>query len=893
MPTNIHNNIDDPYPRIALPDEQSITPQGIAQRLIETCVSVLEALRSQLGGQLELPATFGGHLVNSDSRADYVYLLSWLLSHGTREIAGTTIRETIFSELERINPAESDGFTSYRLAETVLRLGGIGALSGSQREHILAAIEPKEYLKIVERNVPPKNFAVVVARCYYMRDQLLGGVPSDDYTRVLREFVRPIFEQPRYWMNDGDGNQFRYDIYTPDSYLFAEPFAHDIKGWKAGFTQIMTDLDRIAIPGGAVVWGRSIGALSLALTIELAAAAVKLGLETAPVWLNRADQALTQLRKWFQGGSITAQRTKRPMYYRGIARRLQMTFDILGKLLYAERTLAAASPHTGMGVDPWYDVNELLPLSDSNACAIWVVRKPSLQFIVPFMGDQTVEYMASPRAPGLFEQPTTSYPTFMPFYARMEKGNEVRYIPAGTPQEAVYTGDGVKIKYHMWSATSTLAKQDDRRIRGERRALFTTSGRKLQVSETLTINATPPDDGARVVLLVPEKADRPLEVEITASIPYSQTRVDVSGVPEWWGFYGEVESVHEISFPARLSPLHFKWTVKPRLRIASTAHGQQYDTLLYSGLENAIVKVDLGRPGHDLASRLNNVDILHIGWPEWWAGTNPETTAHIIDILSRKKVKIVWTAHNLLPHFRKDSVAAQCYSMWAKAADLVFHHSKCGMAIIRKEYDFEKAVHIVLPHGHWGPLYEKLGNVDRRKTELAEGWPPCQMRLGIIGSPREEKQLQLAINAFARCSRQDLQLVVRTDGLAKVPDDSRIIPNSGHVESEQYLKRVLACDALIFPFTPQGMLTTGTAFDAIGAGIPPITSNWSFFDETFSGADIRYGTTQDDLTSCLETLDPDTLAASAKRLSRQKRLCDWTDIGQVALKRMTELVDKM
>ena len=47
------------------------------------------------------------------------------------------------------------------------------------------------------------------------------------------------------------------------------------------------------------------------------------------------------------------------------------------------------------------------------------------------------------------------------------------------------------------------------------------------------------------------------------------------------------------------------------------------------------------------------------------------------------------------------------------------------------------------------------------------------------------------------------------------------------------------------------MLTTGTAFDVLGAGIAAVTSDWGFLDETFAGADIRYGANADDLQQCL------------------------------------------
>ncbi|MBW2431186.1 MAG: MFS transporter, partial [Deltaproteobacteria bacterium] len=49
-------------------------------------------------------------------------------------------------------------------------------------------------------------------------------------------------------------------------YLFAQPLADEIgPAWSEGLTAVLADLDDIAQPGGAVVWGRSVGALALVM----------------------------------------------------------------------------------------------------------------------------------------------------------------------------------------------------------------------------------------------------------------------------------------------------------------------------------------------------------------------------------------------------------------------------------------------------------------------------------------------------------------------------------------------------------------------------------------------------------------------------------------------------
>ena len=79
------------------------------------------------------------------------------------------------------------------------------------------------------------------------------------------------------------------------------------------------------------------------------------------------------------------------------------------------------------------------------------------------------------------------------------------------------------------------------------------------------------------------------------------------------------------------------------------------------------------------------------------------------------------------------------------------------------------------------------------------------------------------------------------------------------------------------------MLTTGTAFDCLGAGVPAITSDWDFFDETFADADIRYGSTVEDLTHCLDELTPEALDRSRQALIERRPAFDWGPIAQQTL----------
>ena len=137
-------------------------------------------------------------------------------------------------------------------------------------------------------------------------------------------------------------------MYTVDAYLFAEPLA-DVLGRRCGApasAPASTWSSPSASPdGSALAWGRSIGALAVCHTAELA------GARPAPrprgrrdgvrwPWRRRGRRRRTGLV--LRTGSSRRTSTGRRSATAGPFRRLQMTLDCLGKLAAAAADLRAA-----------------------------------------------------------------------------------------------------------------------------------------------------------------------------------------------------------------------------------------------------------------------------------------------------------------------------------------------------------------------------------------------------------------------------------------------------------------------------------------------------------------------------------------------------------------------
>jgi hypothetical protein len=452
-------------------------------------------------------------------------------------------------------------------------------------------------------------------------------------------------------------------------------------------------------------------------------------------------------------------------------------------------------------------------------------------------------------------------------------------------------GDGtLLVEYRGWKNVGADPAQEAT-VGGGRVARYRVEGRSLVVEEELTLDAEPRRIDA-LSLQVPEVARRPLRVDFEADAPHRVDRVDVDGLAEYRSFWSELPTVHQLDVePARCTRI--RWRVTPHLRVSSTADEQQYNRALYAPLEDRVVTRQAHPDVVHSPRELAKIDVLHMHWPEWWQGLDLERNRQALDRLRDAGTRIVWTQHNLVPHRVRGEDAEALYRIWAERADAIIHHTRWGREQVLARYSYrEDALHRLIPHGHWGRQFAVLAGIDRREVEAELGLEPCAMRLGVVGAPRIEKDVQLVLDAFHACSRDDLQLLVVCIEGEDVPDDPRILAlPARHENVFVYYQRLAAIDAIVFPFR-EGMLMTGTAFDAIGGRKAAIVSDWPLLHEVFGDAAIRYGSTREDLRDCLEALTPEKLAASAAAMEGLQRQTGWSDIAEQHFELLEELASR-
>lgn len=845
----------------------------LGDELAAFVVTQLEALAERHAPDLALPRVFAGHPVGPDAHADLAYTLMLTRRLGVPAIGGRPIEAALGHLLATVDGPGTNTFFSYRIAEVVADLGGLDVVPASDRAAVVEAVDSSAWVELLDSGSLPRNYAIVLARCEHARRGL--GLLDDRATLddLLARVRRLLGEHPAGWLDDSTTGRGQVDMYTVDAYLFAEPLAADLEPvWTTG---VRTALDLVAAvgspDGSALSWGRSIGALAVCHAAELAALGLRRDLvEDRARWLGVAGAAVAAAPHWFSGGLVTSHQHRSTFRYRGPFRRLQMTLDCLGKLAAAAAELRAADraddPPAAARADAFAPVDRWIPFDDAGA-GVWAYRAGRVGLTLPVVGGVVSDYAPAPRRPGLFEVPVDR--PMLAWLPVVHHGS-LRFGPGGRAAEVVHADGTLTVRHDRFRATSLRGDESDPAELGARRtATYRMEGRTLTCEEEVELDERPD----ALAVTIPEAHRRPLVVEFDTDHPHRVDRIDTDGIAEWRSVYGELPRVHQLDLEPALR-VQFRWRATPVIRVLSTAWSHHYDRALYEPLVGRVAErlmpLHLLDDPNALRARLADADVVHLHWPEWLAGVDPDRARRIAAVIEAAGVPVLWTQHNLAPHDAPDDDRA--YAVWAAVADGVHHHSQWGQEVVRARWSFRPdALHQVIPHPHFGTIMGDLAAIDRAAAEADLGLAPCGLRLGIVGAPRPGKATQMVIDAVHASTRDDVALLVLSGAGETVPDDPRItVMPYAEVPRPEYDRRLACLDALVLPLEGSSYLTTGQPADAVAAGLPCLTSPWPYLAEVLGDAAIPYGETAEDLTATIDGLDAAALARAAEAAAARR-----------------------
>jgi len=535
-------------------DSGYISPRQLAGRLTEFAHRTLDVfIRRFLPGG-DIPGFVAGHPFGPDCFGDFIRLLGCMHQLGFREVGGLEIVPTLIRFLGKVDGTRTETFSSFGIAETLLRFGVfrdnplLQTLSTSQRQEIANACDTTAiYEGPGKLRGVPNNYWGVLARAEYDRKRL-GILENDGLLKEATQEVAVLLSaNPLGFFDDSPRRLGRYDIYTLETILFTEPCAELIGRdlWKESLRSHVELFSQLALENGAsVAWGRSIGLHSLYGNMELSVVGLFHGLWKEPACaLSMARHTFEMAQTWFTDGITNAHQHRSLTWYRRDRRRAQMTLDCLVK--FAEMALvllACPEPELDLPVlsteelFPPRDV--LLPL-DPRGAAVWSYRNQNIAFQLPIVHAHNSDYVPTLHSPGYLENPVdTELLCGVPRV--LVKG--IQYTTHGFPAVCEKHANGLRLVYESFLS---LDQYDAPKVfPGRREVVYKVEpDGAIEAHETWSFPEMPDALGLQFA-----QAGRPFRLVFESSSPHHRDTVDVSGIIEWRTYWGELNAVHEINF---------------------------------------------------------------------------------------------------------------------------------------------------------------------------------------------------------------------------------------------------------------------------------------------------------------------------------------------------------
>lgn len=237
-------------------------------------------------------------------------------------------------------------------------------------------------------------------------------------------------------------------------------------------------------------------------------------------------------------------------------------------------------------------------------------------------------------------------------------------------------------------------------------------------------------------------------------------------------------------------------------------------------------------------------DVFHVHWPEIIPGIQSRRYHGLrgkwiawqffltIQRVKKSGGRVVWTAHDLQPHWddlRNDLFFKRFMAHFVGQVDIVLSLTEAGIDNIRRKIPaLEKATFFVAHHPHYRSV---LGSGSYDMAERARlGIKPEQKVFAFIGSLRANKRPELVASSFRDLPSRDNFLLVAgaasddmaqtmhslTAGLPNVRLDLRRIPE------EEIIRLYGAADVLVFPGTDY--FNSGTIYTALSLNLPVIAA---------------------------------------------------------------------
>jgi glycosyltransferase involved in cell wall biosynthesis len=283
-----------------------------------------------------------------------------------------------------------------------------------------------------------------------------------------------------------------------------------------------------------------------------------------------------------------------------------------------------------------------------------------------------------------------------------------------------------------------------------------------------------------------------------------------------------------------------------KLRIIAYPYsGIAYNDSFYEALERRQETVIEGVwAGRWIQKNVKKGDVVHIHWPSFFYASRGSyfyltysflRFAALLTLFRLKRAKIVWTAHNMMPH---DKSRCPAFDVVARhlviaASSCVFIHSEESMRLLAQRFPRILHKNSIIPHGNWINRYGPMMQRDEARAKL--GVPDHAFLYLMFGQCKTYKDIIGLVKVFLRMASSSDFLIIAgrfpdaeylQDVIIERNGDPRVIIQNQFIPDSEVSLYLGASDIMCMPY--QEILTSGTAMLSLSYGRPVLSIDCGF-----------------------------------------------------------------
>ncbi|MEB3342544.1 glycosyltransferase [Okeania sp.] len=309
-------------------------------------------------------------------------------------------------------------------------------------------------------------------------------------------------------------------------------------------------------------------------------------------------------------------------------------------------------------------------------------------------------------------------------------------------------------------------------------------------------------------------------------------------------------------------------------------------------------------------ARKKHCDVVHIHWISFYiTGENKylyffSCLKFLFDVLITRLTgfKFVWTVHNYLSHDSKfPGLELWTRRLFVKLVDRIICLNKMTVETIAKEYKFNPAKAIVIPHGHYRDVYHKPIDLTEARKELnLPKTGKVYLNLGLLKPYKGIENLLQVWQDNQDIFTGDMLLIVGkpwdesyAQKLQKLATEIKgVIISPEFVDNSKLHLYFSAANVVVLPF--KNILNSGSLILAMSFGKPVIAPRLGGLLEVVGEAnDLLYD--PEDQEGLLKTMQKSTkidLDELSRLVVKACDRLDWNLIGQETVEVYRSVIEK-